>query len=47
MLLQSIQFLQVAWWMSFFPGIFLALLVLSMNLIGDGLSDVLNPRLHQ
>ena len=47
MLLQSIQFLQVAWWMSLFPGVVLALLVLAMNLIGDGLSDVLNPRLHE
>jgi peptide/nickel transport system permease protein len=47
MLLQSIQFIQVAWWMSLFPGIVLALLVLAMNLLGDGLSDVLNPRLHQ
>jgi peptide/nickel transport system permease protein len=46
MLLQSIQFIQVAWWMSLFPGVVLALLVLAMNLTGDGLSDVLNPRLH-
>jgi peptide/nickel transport system permease protein len=47
MLLQSIQFLQVAWWMSMFPGNVLALLVLSMNLIGDGLSDIFNPRLRR
>jgi len=47
MLLQSIQFIQVAWWMSLFPGFVLAVLVLAMNLTGDGLADVLNPRLHR
>jgi peptide/nickel transport system permease protein len=47
MLLQSIQFIQVAWWMSLFPGLVLALLVLAMNLIGDGISDVFNPRLQK
>lgn len=47
MLLQSIQFIQVAWWMSLFPGFVLAVLVLAMNLTGDGLADVLNPRLQR
>lgn len=32
------------WWLSVFPGIFIALLVISFNLVGDGLRDVLDPR---
>lgn len=34
-----------AWWMSVFPGIAILLTVLSLNLIGEGLNDALNPRL--
>lgn len=34
------------WWMVIFPGIFLALLVLSVNLMGDWLRDALNPKLR-
>lgn len=33
-----------AWWPILFPGIFILLTVLSVNLIGDGLNDALNPR---
>ena len=32
-------------WISIFPGIAISLTVLSLNLIGDGLRDVLDPRL--
>jgi peptide/nickel transport system permease protein len=38
--------IQLAWWTSVFPGIALFLTVLALNLIGEGLSDALNPRLH-
>ncbi len=38
--------IQIAWWTSVFPGIALFLTVLALNLIGEGLSDALNPRLH-
>ncbi len=34
------------WWITIFPGITLALLVLSINLLGDWLRDALNPRLR-
>jgi peptide/nickel transport system permease protein len=34
-----------AWWISFFPGLAIFLAVLALNLIGEGLSDALNPRL--
>lgn len=33
-----------AWWMAVFPGIMLILSVLSLNLLGDGLRDFLDPR---
>jgi peptide/nickel transport system permease protein len=32
------------YWISFFPGIALALVVVAINLVGDHLRDVLNPR---
>lgn len=34
-------------WMSIFPGLCILLAVLSLNLIGDGLRDALDPRLKQ
>ncbi|MET3926655.1 ABC transporter permease [Devosia sp. 2618] len=35
------------YWISFFPGIALALLVVAINLVGDHLRDILNPRNEQ
>lgn len=34
------------WWMIFFPGLAIASLVLSFNLLGDGLRDVLDYRIQ-
>jgi len=34
-----------AWWMPVFPGLAIVLTVLALNLVGEGLSDALNPRL--
>ncbi|MGH7341411.1 MAG: ABC transporter permease, partial [Candidatus Rokuibacteriota bacterium] len=34
-----------AWWISTVPGLGIMLTVLAMNLLGDGLRDVLDPRL--
>ncbi|CAH2604992.1 dipeptide ABC transporter membrane subunit DppC [Rhodovastum atsumiense] len=34
------------WWITIFPGLTLAMLVLSINLLGDWLRDALNPRLR-
>lgn len=47
MLRNSRQFLQLAWWMPTFPGLAIFVTVLSLNLVGDGLNDALNPRLRQ
>lgn len=35
-----------AWWMTVFPGAFIMVSVLGLNIIGDGLRDVLDPRLR-
>jgi len=37
--------IRIAWWMSVFPGLAIFVTVLSLNLVGEGLSDALNPRL--
>jgi len=34
------------WWITFFPGATLAILVLSVNLLGDWMRDALNPKLR-
>jgi peptide/nickel transport system permease protein len=34
-----------AWWIMLFPGLSISLAALGMNLLGDGLRDVLDPRL--
>lgn len=34
------------WWVSFFPGLAIMITVLSINLLGDGLRDALDPRLR-
>ena len=36
-----------AWWISFFPGIAIGLVVLSGNFLGDWIRDKLDPRLRQ
>ncbi|HXJ80265.1 MAG TPA: ABC transporter permease [Candidatus Methylomirabilis sp.] len=44
MLQQAQPFLRRAWWLAVFPGGAIALVVLGLNLFGDGLNDALNPR---
>ena len=38
--------IEIAWWVGVFPGIAIALAVLGFNILGDGLRDVLDPRLR-
>jgi len=45
MLSEGRDYLREAWWISTFPGVAIMLTVLAMNLLGDGLRDVLDPRL--
>jgi len=44
MLSESRDYLYVAWWLAAFPGAALALTALGINLVGDWLRDVLDPR---
>jgi peptide/nickel transport system permease protein len=39
-------YLQLAPWISIFPGIAIMLAVLAFNLVGDGLRDILDPRMR-
>jgi peptide/nickel transport system permease protein len=38
-------YIQIAFWIILFPGLFLACTVLAINMIGDGLRDTLDPKL--
>jgi peptide/nickel transport system permease protein len=47
MIASSRLYLQIAPWTIFAPGICLALVVLAVNLVGDGLRDRLDPRISR
>jgi len=44
MLTTGKDYIYMAWWLSVFPGIAILITVLSFNLLGEGLRDVLDPR---
>jgi peptide/nickel transport system permease protein len=46
MLSEGRDFLYVAWWLAAWPGAALALTALGVNLVGDWLRDVLDPKLR-
>jgi oligopeptide transport system permease protein len=37
--------IRIYWWLVVFPGLALALTLLALNFLGDGLRDALDPRL--
>lgn len=39
--------IEIAWWLSVFPGMAILVTVLAYNLLGEGLRDALDPRLRQ
>jgi len=39
--------IEIAWWLSFYPGLAILVTVLSYNLLGEGIRDALDPRLRQ
>jgi peptide/nickel transport system permease protein len=43
----SRSLLRLAWWMCLFPGLAIFMTVLAVNLVGEGLNDALNPKLHR
>jgi peptide/nickel transport system permease protein len=47
MLSEGRAFLRLAPWVTFFPGMAIFLIVVSFNLLGDGLRDALDPRLRR
>lgn len=47
MLSESRAYLRNAWWMATFPGLAITLVVVSLNLCGDWLRDLLDPRLRK
>jgi peptide/nickel transport system permease protein len=46
MLSEGRDYLRDAWWISTFPGLAIMITVLAVNMLGDGLRDVLDPRLR-
>lgn len=44
MLREGKDWMQQAWWVAVFPGIAITLAVFSLNVLGDGLRDALDPR---
>ena len=47
MVAESREFLPQAWWYATAPGIAILLVVMGFNLLGDGLRDVLDPRIRR
>jgi peptide/nickel transport system permease protein len=47
MIAEGRDFITSAWWVSFFPGLAILLVVLAFNLLGDWLRDSLDPKLRQ
>jgi peptide/nickel transport system permease protein len=39
--------IEIAWWLSLYPGLAILITVLSYNLVGEGLRDALDPRLWE
>jgi peptide/nickel transport system permease protein len=39
--------IEIAWWLSFYPGLAILMTVLAYNLFGEGIRDALDPRLRQ
>jgi peptide/nickel transport system permease protein len=47
MIAEGREFVTSAWWVSFFPGLAILLVVLAFNLLGDWLRDTFDPKLRQ
>lgn len=47
MLAEARQYILRAWWVVTFPGLAILITVLSINLVGDGLRDALDPKLKR
>ncbi len=47
MVAEGREYIRLAWWTAFFPGLCIVLLVMSLNFIGDWSRDRFDPRLRQ
>jgi peptide/nickel transport system permease protein len=47
MLDEGRNYITTGWWLAMFPGLAILLLVLGINLVGDWLRDVLDPRMER
>ena len=47
MISESREFLPEAWWYALAPGFAIFLVVMGFNLLGDGLRDILDPRMRR
>jgi peptide/nickel transport system permease protein len=47
LLFNAQQFLRHGWWLSTFPGAAIFLAVISLNLVGDGINEALNPKMRE
>jgi len=46
-LTQGKDYIEIAWWLSVFPGLAILITVMGYNLLGEGLRDALDPRLYR
>ncbi len=42
---QSREFMDIAWWLTLFPGIAIFVTITSFNLVGEGLRDAIDPKM--
>jgi peptide/nickel transport system permease protein len=47
MLADGRTYISTSWWLALFPGLCIFFTVLAINLLGDGLRDILDPRLKR
>jgi peptide/nickel transport system permease protein len=38
--------IEIAWWLSFFPGFAIFITVMGYNILGEGIRDAIDPRLR-
>jgi ABC-type dipeptide/oligopeptide/nickel transport system permease subunit len=46
MVSESLYYVQFYWFLTFFPALFLAVTVLSLSFVGDGIRDAMDPKLR-
>ena len=47
MLADGRAYISTSWWLALFPGLCIFFTVLGINLLGDGMRDIFDPRLKR